>query len=132
MRPENANLHWSEINLYTNDFSDIVSRTAFETGLHGLKLSSTSPEFTSEGSFAKCWMKEKDGIYLYKKGSDGFANSGLEPYSEYYASQAADILCRESVMYDLFKYKGALVSRCRMFTSEKEGFVPFYRYVSGK
>lgn len=132
VRPEKASLHWSEINLYTNDFSDIVSRTAFETGLHGLKLSSTSPEFTSEGSFAKCWMKEKDGIYLYKKGSDGFANSGLEPYSEYYASQAADILCRESVMYDLFKYKGALVSRCRMFTSEKEGFVPFYRYVSGK
>lgn len=130
--PENSTLHWNEINLYTNDFSDIVSRTAFETGLHGLKLSSTSPEFTSEGSFEKCWIKENDGIYLYKKGSSGFANSGLEPYSEYYASQIAEILCRKSVAYDLVKYKGSLVSRCKMFTSEKEGFVPFYRYVSGK
>lgn len=132
IRPENAELRWSDINLYTNDFSDIVSRTAFETGLHGLKLSSTSPEFTSEGSFAKCWIREQEGIYLYKKGSSGFANSGLEPYSEYYASQAAGVLCREHVAYDLFRYKGSLVSRCRMFTSEKEGFVPFYRYMQGK
>lgn len=127
--PEHSDLQWGEINLYTNEFSDIVSRTAFETGLHGLKLSSTSPEFTSEGSFEKCWIRESDGIYLYKKGSSGFANSGLEPYSEYYASQLAGILCRESVDYDLVKYKGSLVSKCKMFTSEKEGFVPFYKYV---
>lgn len=132
IRPENSQLRWDEINLYANDFSDIVSRTAFETGLHGLKLSSTSPEFTSEGSFEKCWIREEDGIYLYKKGSSGFANSGLEPYSEYYASQIARVLCRESVDYDLIKYKGTFVSRCKMFTSEKEGFVPFYRYMSGK
>lgn len=132
IRAEDSKLHWQEINLYTNDFSDIVSRTAFETGLHGLKLSSTSPEFTSEGSFEKCWIREPDGIYLYKKGSSGFANSGLEPYSEYYASQIARVLCRESVDYDLIKYKGALVSKCRMFTSEKEGFVPFYKYTPDK
>ena len=132
IRTEGSGLHWDEMNLYVNHFSDIVSQTAFETGLHGLKLSSTSPEFTSEGSFEKCWIREEDGIYLYKKGSSGFANSGLEPYSEYYASQIAKIICRESVSYDLVKYKGALVSKCKMFTSEKEGFVPFYRYVSGK
>lgn len=132
IRPEGSRLRWKEISLYTNAFNDIVSRTAFETGLHGLKLSSTSPEFTSEGSFEKCWIREKDGIYLYKKGSSGFANAGLEPYSEYYASQIAKILCRESVSYDLMKYKGVLVSKCRMFTSEKVGFVPFYKYLTGK
>ena len=43
-----------------NETTVIISKTAFEKGLHGLKLSTTSPEFTSEGSFEKCWIREKE------------------------------------------------------------------------
>lgn len=122
-------LKWDNVNLYTNPFNDVVSRTAFEKGLHGLRLSTTSPEFTSEGSFAKCWIKEEDNIYLYKKGSYGFANAGLEPYSEYYASELAQIICNDSVSYDLVHYKNELCSKCLLFTSSDEGFVPIYKYL---
>ena len=91
-----------QVSLYTNDFTDVVAKTAFSNGLQGLKLSSTSPEFTSEGSFAKCWIRYKMGrIQLYKKGSEGFANAGLEPYSEYYASQLSDLICRSVLGYDI-------------------------------
>lgn len=38
---------------------------------------------------AKSWRRIKNNIFLYKSGTEGFANSGLEPYSEYYASQIA-------------------------------------------
>ncbi len=124
-----SGLIWEKVNLYQNEFTDVVSKTAFERGLHGLKLSTTSPEFTSEGSFEKCWIQEKDGIYLYKKGSSGFANAGLEMYSEYYSAQYAKALCDSYVDYDLVKYKGSIVSRCQMFTTEKEGFVPIYKYL---
>ena len=124
-----SDLTWEKSNLYQNEFTDIVSKTAFERGLQGLKLSSTSPEFTSEGSFEKCWIQEKDSIFLYKKGSSGFANAGLEMYSEFYSTQYASVLCDSYVDYDLVKYKGNLVSRCRMFTTEKEGFVPIYKYL---
>lgn len=34
---------------------------------------------------AKSWRRIKNNILLYKSGTEGFANSGLEPYSEYYA-----------------------------------------------
>lgn len=129
VKPADSDLSWEKINLYHNDFSDIVARTAFEKGLHGLRLSTTSPEFTSEGSFEKCWVKEEDSIYLYKKGSSGFANAGLEMYSEYYASQYAAALCDSFVSYDLCEFKGSIVSRCEMFTSESEGFVPIYKYL---
>ena len=129
VRGADSDLQWEKVNLYQNDFTDVVSKTAFEKGLHGLKLSTTSPEFTSEGSFEKCWVKEADGIFLYKKSSSGFANAGKEAYSEYYATQYAKAICRDAVGYDLVKFKGSLVSRCRMFTSEKEGFVPIYKYL---
>ena len=129
VKPADSDLTWERINLYSNDFTDVVSKTAFEKGLHGLKLSTTSPEFTSEGSFEKCWIREEDGIFLYKKGSSGFANAGLEMYSEYYASQFAAVICDSSVQYDLCEFKDNIVSRCRMFTSEDEGFVPIYKYL---
>lgn len=130
VKPETSSLTWEQVNLYTNDFTDVVSVTAFETGLHGLKLSTTSPEFTSEGSFEKCWIKETDGIYLYKKGSSGFANAGLEAYSEYYASQLSGTLCRSFVPYELVQFKKSLVSRCKMFTTENEGFIPIYKFLN--
>lgn len=130
VKPETSSLTWEQVNLYTNDFTDVVSVTAFETGLHELKLSTTSPEFTSEGSFEKCWIKETDGIYLYKKGSSGFANAGLEAYSEYYASQLSGTLCRSFVPYELVQFKKSLVSRCKMFTTENEGFIPIYKFLN--
>ena len=117
--PAGSALTWNNVSLYSNDFNDVVAHTAFSKGLNGLKLSSTSPEFTSEGSFAKCWIRENDGsISLYKKGSEGFANSGFEPYSEFYSSQISALLCRSSIHYDLQMFKGSLVSACSMFTTE--------------
>lgn len=128
--PAGSALSWHNVSLYSNDFTDIVAHTAFSKGLNGLKLSSTSPEFTSEGSFAKCWIRLNDGsISLYKKGSEGFANSGLEPYSEFYSSQISVLLCRSSINYDLSMFKGSLVSSCTMFTNENDGFVPIYKYL---
>ncbi len=125
--PENSDMTWAAVNLYDNEFSDIVSKTAFNTGLKGLKLSSTSPEFTSEGSFEKCWLRENEGVFLYKKGGTGAINLGLEPYSEYYSSQIASYICKDYVPYDLIRVKGYLVSVCKMFTSQNEGFLPFYK-----
>lgn len=129
VKKADSDLCWEKVNLYQNEFTDVVSKTAFEKGLHGLKLSTTSPEFTSEGSFEKCWVQEDDGIFLYKKGSSGFANAGLEMYSEFYSAQYAAAICDSYVDYDLVKYKGNIVSRCQMFTTEKEGFVPIYKYL---
>ena len=129
VRPADSDLTWEQMNLYENDFTDVVSKTAFEKGLQGLKLSTTSPEFTSEGSFEKCWVREDDGVFLYKKSSSGFANAGKEAYSEFYASQYSAKICNAFVDYDLVKFKGSLVSRCKMFTNENEGFVPIYKYL---
>lgn len=125
-----SDLTWEQVSLYQNEFTDVVSVTAFETGLHGLKLSTTSPEFTSEGSFEKCWTRESDGIYLYKKGSSGFVNAGLEAYSEFYASQLSSKICKSFVPYDIVKFKKSIVSRCQMFTTEQEGFIPIYKFLN--
>lgn len=124
----NSSLIWDEINLYQNPFDDVAQHTAFDTGLYGLKLSSTSPEFTAEGSFAKCWIQKNDTVVLYKQGATGASNVGLEPYAEYLSSNIGHQIFGDKVLpYGLEMFKDRLCSVCNLFTTEEIGFVPFYR-----
>jgi hypothetical protein len=91
---------------------------------------STSPELTTDGMLPKAWrLIESDGIYLYKGGSSGAANTGNEPYSEYYACQIARAMGLNSVDYGLENWKGALASKCKLFTDIDTSFVPIGRIV---
>lgn len=59
----------------------------------------------------------KDKVMLYKSGTEGFANSGLEPYSEFYSSQVEKTMELNHIDYNLSKWKGKLCSTCELFTS---------------
>ena len=72
----------------------------------------------------KAWHKEKDGIYLYKGGTEGASNTGREPYSEYYASQIAERMKLKAVHYDLVKWKNILASKCKLFTDINTAYIP--------
>ena len=123
-----SSLKWKNVSLYENQFDETIAKIAFEGGLYGKEFTTTSPEFGTSGSFAKCWVKEDDGIYLLKRGSEGARNAGLEPYSEMYSSQIAKIICRDAVAYDVEKYHNKIASKCKLFTSEQEGYVPITKF----
>ena len=73
----------------------------------------------------KAWrLIENDGIYLYKGGSWGAANTGNEPFSEYYACQIAQTMGLHAVQYELENWKGIVASKCRLFTDIDTSFVP--------
>ncbi|MBD5455814.1 MAG: HipA protein [Lachnospiraceae bacterium] len=114
---------WEEISLYRNEFNEVISKISFEgTGLFEIDFSTTTPEFSTEGCFEKCWKREDNNIYLYKRGSTGARNAGLEPYSEFYAGQIGRILCKDFVDYSLTTLHKKTASKCILFTSEEDGF----------
>lgn len=117
-------------NLYTNSFNTNIASIAF-TGYGSYTKSSfrCSPEFTTNGMLAKSWRRIKGKVLLYKSGTEGFANSGLEPYSEFYASQIARTMELNHVDYDLSQWKGKLCSTCELFTSLDVSFIPIGRLV---
>lgn len=129
VKTADSDLCWSDVSLYENEFTDIACHTAFETGLFGLQLSTTTPEFTTDGTFPKCWIKDDAGIHILKQGLSGACNVGLEPYSEYVSSQILAAVFPEVISYDLVKYKGKLCSKCDLFTSDAVGYVPFGRTI---
>lgn len=121
---------WKDINLYDNPFSETLAYMAFTGGDGTVDMGSTSPELTTNGMLAKCWRR-KDGVpVLFKGGTEGAANSGFEPYSEFYAAQIAEALGLPHVPYGLAKFKGRLCSTCPAFTSNRYGYLSAGRYMS--
>ena len=132
--PDGFSGAWKDFNLYDNPFSKTLAVMAFTGGFRGefnpAREETTSPEFTTNGMLAKCWRRRDEGVFLFKGGTEGAANAGFEPYSEFYASQIAEAMGLDHVAYGLEKFKGRLCSTCPLFTSDKYGYVPAGRVVS--
>ena len=45
-----------------------------------------------------------------------------------YSSQIARIICRDAVEYSVEKYHNKIASKCKLFTSEQEGYVPITKF----
>ena len=115
---------FAEYNLYENRFSEALALVAYTGAGYSHQAFSTSPELTTHGMLRKAWRYiEADGVYLYKGGTEGGANTGNEPFSEFYACQIAEAMGLDAVRYDLENWKGILASKCRLFTSPEVSFV---------
>ena len=123
---------WKDCNLYDNEFSQVIALTAFNGMGAAIECLDwiSSPEFSTNGMLAKCWRRIDGRVALYKSGTDGAANTGFEPYSEYYASQIATAMGLDHVEYSLSKFKGYLCSTCNIFTSDKLGYLPAGRIMN--
>ncbi|MFK5975797.1 MAG: hypothetical protein QM493_04765 [Sulfurovum sp.] len=126
--------YFEDYNLYDNDFNKTLSLLAY-TGYASVKQKGfiSSPEFTTNGMLAKAWRRDpqgKKGIFLYKSGSDGCANCGKEPYSEFYAFQIASAMELDITLYNLSRWKGRLNSTCILFCTKEVSFIPIYHLVS--
>ena len=130
IKKDDEEISWENVSFYRNEFDNTISRLAFEGfGLYGIQMSSTSPELTTDGSFRKCWRKEDGDIYLYKRGTSGAYNAGLEPYCEALASEIINHADSESVRYTVVKLHKETATKCRSFTNEDIGFVPLRKLV---
>ena len=117
---------FEKYNLYDNRFSRVLGEIAFTGYGSSNGIISSSPELTTNGMLPKCWRRENGVIRL---GTSGASNTGNEPYSEFYASQIAEILQINAIPYNLSKWKGVLCSTCELFTSKELSFYPIGKIV---
>lgn len=123
---------FAQYNLYEHDFMTGLSLIAY-TGYGSTRIHdfTSSPEFTTGGMLRKAWRRDrKTGkTILYKGGTSGAANTGKEPYSEFYASQIAEMMGLPHVTYGLSSWKHDICSTCELFTDMDHSYVPMYRFV---
>ena len=121
---------FADYNLYENSFARALALIAYTGyGTSTAKGFSSSPEFTTNGMLRKCWRRLNKKIYLYKGGTTGAANTGKEPYSEFYAAQIAQRMGLNHIPYGLAKWKDTLCSTCELFTDIDTSYVPIYKFV---
>ena len=75
VRDEEAPKTWEEVSLYRNDFDENIARIAFEGGSG--TLSTTTPELSVDGNYAKCWIKEDQGLFLLEGGERDLRQGGF-------------------------------------------------------
>lgn len=121
-------LRYEDFNLFDNEINEELSLAVFNGTKTKINNTVLSPEFTTNGAIPKCWIKKDDGYYLYKSSTAylGFANTGNEPYSEYYSCQLLKELGIPYIDYDLEMYQGEIVSVCKIFASKDIAYVPMY------
>ncbi len=121
---------FDKYNLFDNNFTRTLALVAYTGyGSNTKKGFTSSPEYTTNGMLKKCWRRIGGEIFLYKGGTSRFANSGNEPYSEFYASQIAERMGIPHIEYNIAKWKGTLCSTCKLFTSKEVSFVPIHKFV---
>ncbi len=130
--PDGFTGKFAQYNLYENRFSEMLALVAYTGAGQSRQAFTTSPELTTNGALPKAWrFIENDGIYLYKGGSSGAANTGREPYCEYYAAQIAETMQLNAVHYDLENWKGITASKCALFTNVDTSYIPIGRLIQG-
>ena len=128
--PKDFDGTFAEFNLYENEFDKILSLIAYTGAANTSTHFTSSPELTTNGNLPKGWRILSDGKrYLFKGGSTGAANAGMEPYSEFYAYQIAKAMGINAIPYQLGMWKGMLSSYSELFTDINTSYVPIGRVV---
>ncbi|MFI3227231.1 MAG: XRE family transcriptional regulator [Clostridia bacterium] len=130
---ENFDGKFSDYNLFDNNFKKALSLIAY-TGYGSINAKgfTSSPEFTTNGMLKKAWRVKDGNITLYKGGTSGAANTGNEPFSEFYSAQIAQVLGINHINYGLSKWKGNICSTCELFTSKDVSYVQIYNFVKNR
>lgn len=115
---------FAEYNLFGNSFDTVLSVIAYTGRIPSSQVGSGIPsELSPSGSFPKTWRVVGGLRVLYKAAhADGL---GLEPVSEYLASQVATVMGLPHVEYDLDVWQGRLCSTCVLMNDAETSFVPF-------
>lgn len=118
---ENESEKWENFDLRKNSLSNALYQIAMDGKNVSLSGDIFTPEFTNLGTFAKCWKREDDGLYLYKK-----SNFNYESEKEVFVSNMLDILNIDHVIYEIVEPGN--VCKCRCMTNDDYSRLPFGEY----
>lgn len=118
--PANQPLSWSDINFFTNSFSDDVGNILFGKSVSSNRISLLSPDNTSDGWLKKKWSIMNGKRCLIKGGSGALWQ---EPYNEVFASILMKRLGIEHVSYTLSIQDGYPYSVCEDFITPQTELV---------
>ena len=109
---------WNDIDFRKNSIStniaDISLNGSYIRIKDKVKEVLQSPELTGQGAYAKAWIRESDGLYLYKKGFYGDAESRIEVM----VSNLLDNCNVNHLKYEAGESNGEYICKCKCMTDD--------------
>ncbi|WP_310603293.1 HipA family kinase [Anaerosporobacter sp.] len=120
IKESDESVSWSDINLFTNPLSNVLTPVA----LLGKSITLTnhmitSPDLSTQGTYAKAWVREGDDLYLYK--GDSTSDRSIE--CEVLTSNILDCFDIPHITYEKTFYENKLVCKCKCMTNEQYSIV---------
>lgn len=114
---ELGKLKYKDINLFTNSLNKSLYLVAL-IGDNNFTITdkNISAEYTGQGTYPKCFIREQDGIYLYKNGPT------QEIINEIYAGFVAQLVGFKSVNYEYSKLNNIDCTKSKIVTGLNENW----------
>ena len=128
VKPEGMDISWKDINFYENAFDEdkifIKHTSSFGKFKDQKRRPHLNPNTSNNGTMAQMWLRQKQGLYLYKLGRKTFFQETL---NEAVASDLLDLLQIPHVSYHIESFERQDVSVCQAFTNDDLEFVPAWQ-----
>ena len=134
MKDAEETFTWEQVSLFENPWEKAVTSTALlgtNQTFHTLVQKVHTPEFTAQGMAAKAWIREADGLYLYKVGKKELPASGILdalhiPHVSYIEAENSSLekIADRNHIEKIYK-SGEKIVKCRIISSEETALVPW-------
>lgn len=122
-KKDSDSLSWDNINLYRNKISNSLMQLAFTgSGPANITDSELPPEFTGQGTYAKCFRRTSTGLEICKQGTIE------EIWAELYSSIGCRLLGIPCVEYRAGKLFGIQASISTIATNEQVSWVSAFDF----
>ena len=110
---EIGKIKYEDISIFKNSFNKAMYIVALKgEGKFTITDKNISAEYTGQGTFPKCFVREKDGIYLYKHSSDRGINNEIA------AANIAKIAGLKTVDYEKATLYDVKCTKSKIVTNE--------------
>ena len=118
---------WKDIDIRQNHLSEIVAQVSLHGSSLTLQGEPCTPELNGHGAYAKAWIREPDGLYLHKLGSNG---GELESKIEVAVSNILDKTNVDHVRYFADENGGKYTCKCKCMTTETKSILSGMDFIS--
>lgn len=110
---------WKDVNIRKNHLNEIIAQVALHGRSLSLKGKVNTAELSTDGAYAKCWIRKDDGPYMLKKSFRGY-----ESETEVEVSNLLDVLNIPHVKYTAATDGGTFCCKCKCLADETYSILP--------
>ena len=120
VKQDDEDISFSQINVRNTSLSNIVFQISMKGTPITLQRSILAPDITTGGMFSKTWVREPDGLWLYK--SDSTLDK-INTKMELEVSRVLDNSNINHVQYEAVTKDNVFCCKCKCITSDNISFV---------